>query len=183
LSAVLASSALAGRFSSVTEFTLPAEAKAKVEVPLTVSGHLDSVPSPDWPNFAVGFFYLEGPAAEVTVVMDGSTYVLKPGGGVAKYSSPRPSPCATIGLSLTIKGLEPGRYRFCAVTGYLEGSYFYYDDRVEKAVEAKAEEVWPWWWLLAAVGGCVGLIAVVGAIAYEERKKEEELMMLMLARR
>jgi hypothetical protein len=174
--------ALAGRYSSVTSFTLPDKADAKVEVPFAVAGHLDSAPSPAWPNFAVGFFYLEGPMAEITLIMDGKTYTLTPGSGVAKYISPMPGACTSISLDCRIKSLDAGSYKFCAVTGYVEGNTFYYDDRVDRAVEVKAEEVWPWWWWIAAAGGGAGLIVVVGAIAYEERRKQEELMMLMMRR-
>jgi hypothetical protein len=173
---------LAGRFSSVTEFTLPTEVKAGVEIPFTVSGHLDSVPSPDWPNFALALFYDKGPMSEIEIVVDGQSFTLKPRTCVVNWTAPRPSPCSTLKMDCRIKRLEAGSYSFSALTGYLEGSYFYYDDKVVKAVEAKAEAVWPWWWPLAAVGGGVGLIAVIGAIAYEERRREEELM-LMLARR
>jgi hypothetical protein len=137
---------------------------------------LDSVPSPDWPNFAVGFFYLEGPMAQITLVVDGQTYTLTPGTGVAKYIEPRPSPCASISLDCKIKSLDAGSYKFCAVTGYVSGGTFYYDDRVDRTVESTAP-AWPWW--ILPLGAGIGVIAIVGGVIYYEERRREELMLLM----
>jgi hypothetical protein len=168
---------LAGRFSSVTNFTLPSKVDAGVEVPFAVAGHLDSVPSPDWPNFAVGFWYFEGPMAEITLIMDGKTFTLRPNTGVAKYVSPRPSPCASISMDCKIKSLNAGSYKFAALTGYVSDSTFYYDDRVDKAVESVAPG-WPWW--LLPLGAGLGVLAIVGGIIYYEERRRSEMLMLMM---
>jgi len=166
--------ALAGRWSSVTSFTLPSRVDAGVEVPFAVAGHLDA--STDWPNFAVGFFYIEGPMAEITLEVDGRIYTLRPGGGVAKYT-PSPYPCTTISLDCKIKALDAGIYYFCAVTGYVEAGTFYYDDRVDKTVESVAPP-WPWW--LLPLGAGLGILAIVGGIIIYEERRRQELMLLMM---
>jgi hypothetical protein len=175
--------ALPGRYSSITDFTLPSEAKANVEVPFTVTGHLDSAPSPAWPNFTVGIYYMDGPMSEITLTVNGQTFTVTKGGGIIKPWGPMPPTCTSISLNCKIARLDEGTYNFAAMTGYVEGNYLYYDDRVDRTVEVKPEEVWPYWWWIAAAGGAVGLIVVIGAVAYEEKRKEEQLMMLMMARR
>jgi hypothetical protein len=169
--------ALAGRFSSITNFTLPTKVDAGAEVPFAVAGHLDSVPSPDWPNFAVGFFYIEGPMAEIALIMDGKSYTLRPGTGVAMYMSPSPSVCTTISLDCKIKALDQGSYKFCTVTGYVDtaAGTFYYDDRVDRTLEATVP-AWPWWALPLAGG--IGVVAVVGGVVWYTERRREEMMLL-----
>lgn len=169
--------ALAGRYSEITNFTLPTKVNAGEEIPFAVAGHLSGTPA--WPNFAVGFFYIEGPMAEITLVMDGKTYTLAPGYGVAKYMSPRPGVCTTISLDCSIKALDEGSYKFAALTGYVdvEAGTFYYDDRVDRTLEATVP-AWPWW-VIPLAGGIVVVAVVGGVVYYTERRREE---MILLAR-
>jgi hypothetical protein len=170
--------ALAGRFSSITSYTLPTKVTAGQEIPFAVAGHLDSVPSPDWPNFAVGFAYIEGPMAEIAITMDGQSFTLKPGMAVAKYMEPRPGTCTTISLDCKIKSLDKGSYKFAALTGYVDiaKGTFYYDDRVDRTLESE-EVAWPWW-LLPLAGG-IGVVAVIGGVVYYEETRRQEMMKLL----
>jgi hypothetical protein len=166
---------LAGRYSSVEEFTIPSSVEAGADCPFKITGHLHTSP-PEWPNFAVGFAYIEGPMDEVTVVVDTQEFRIRPGQAVAVYTSPVPPTCTRITLSGKARKLEAGRYKFVALTGYVKEGAIYVDDRVEKTVEAVAP-AWPWWLIPLAAG--VGVVAVVGAvIAYEERRREELLLLL-----
>jgi hypothetical protein len=168
--------ALAGRFSSITNFTLPTKVTAGEEIPFAVAGHLSGTPT--WANFAVGFFYIEGPMAEITLIMDGKSYTLRPGAGVAMYMSPRPSVCTTISLDCKIKTLDEGSYKFCAVTGYVDTATgtFYYDDRVDRTVEVAPAAVWPWW--ILPIGGGVAVVAIVGGVVWYQERRREEMMLL-----
>jgi hypothetical protein len=168
---------LSGRYSSVVNFNLPSKVDAGAEVSFTVTGHLNSSPSPTWPNFAVGFFYIEGPMSEITLMMDSETYTIRPGTGVAKYIEPLPVVCTSITLALKIKSLDAGSYKFCAVTGYVKEGTFYYDDRVDRIVESVAPP-WPWWLLPLCIG--IGIVAVVGGVIYYEERRREELMLMMM---
>jgi hypothetical protein len=169
---------LAGRFSSITNFTLPTKVTAGEEIPFAVAGHLDSVPSPDWPNFAVGIFYMEGPMAEITITVNGQPFTLKPGTGVAKRMEPRPNVCTTISLDCKIKALDEGSYKFAALTGYVDvaAGVFYYDDRVDRTVEVSPVAVWPWWAL--PIAGGIAVIAIVGGVIYYEERRRQELLLM-----
>mgnify|MGYP000123671460 CR=1 FL=1 len=172
---------LGGRWSSVTSFTLPDKVGAGKEIPFEVEGHLDLKPPADWRNFAVGFFYVDGPMSEVTLRMNGQVYNLRPGYGAVKYITPF-EPCSTIPLDCSIKSLDQGEYRFAAMTGYVKEDTLYYDDRVDRHVRAEAPAFpeLPWWALPLAAG--IGVVAIVGGvIAYEEHRRQE--LLLMMARR
>ena len=149
------------------------------EIPFAVAGHLHTVPSPDWPNFAVGFAYIEGPMAEITIVVDGETFTLRPGTAVVSRIEPRPSVCTTISLDCRIKALDEGSYKFAALTGYVDvaAGVFYYDDRVDRLVEAAPAAVWPWW--LLPLGAGIAVVAVVGGVIYVTEKRREEMLLLM----
>ena len=162
---------LAGAFSSITQFTLPEEVTSGEEIPFSVAGHLDSIPSPDWPNFAVGFFYISGPMAEITIVVDGQSFPTAPGKGVAGYVEPRPGVCRTISLACKIETLDVGSYSFVAVTGHVdhEEKILYSDDSVERLTEsAEAVKPLPWKWI--ALGGGIAVVAVVSIVLVTRRR-------------
>lgn len=179
--------ALAGEWSTVTDFTLPSEVDAGKDFRFSESGHLDKAYYGVPPNFALGFFYDSGPAPEVTVVIDSTTYRLTPGAGAIVYV-PNTGPCTSLSMAGTVKGLSEGAYKFAALTGYMQGGVFYYDDRILKAVQVKAvipppvpPEIFgiPWYYI-ALVGGLLG-IGIIGAVIYES-ERQKEMMMLMMAR-
>jgi len=170
---------LAGRFSSITDFTLPSDVDAGVQVPFLVAGHLDSIPSPVWPNFAVGFYYEGGPMERIRIQADGESFELSPGTVVFKVTETLPPECTSLRLDINIEGLDAGTYRFAALTGYVTEDTFFYDDRVDRSVEAKAP-AWPWWVLPLAAG--IGVVAVIGGVVLYTEERRREMMLLMMRR-
>jgi hypothetical protein len=170
------------RFSRVTRFDLPSETRVGTRTLAVAEGELFTQLPPEAPNFAVGIFYIEGPADKV--VFDG--YEVPRGGGVAviiKREDIREIPFRK-SLEITLILRVEGEYVFAAVTGYVVGDTFYYDDLVRRRIVAKPEEkkIEEWSWVPIAIGaGVAGLVIVAVAIAVEERRREE--MMLMMLRK
>ena len=177
--------ALAGGVSTVTQFTIPDKVDAGKAFSFTIAGHLDQ--SVMWPNFAICFGYEDGAMDEIVVVSGGVEYKIPKGGGIF-FSVGTLSPCTTISENLQVKGLSKGTYSFAALTGYVQGGVFYYDDRVRKAVEAvevapptpPPPEIFGIPWYYIALAGGLLVIAVVGAFVYESEREKQMMYMMML---
>jgi len=177
---------VAGIYSTITRFDLPGTIEQGNKARYAVEGRLDA--RPDWPNFAVGLFYIDGPADQVKVWVDGREFNVSKGMGVVKHVEPLPEPGYTLSLAGEIYADVLGEYKFAAVTGYVENGTLYYDDRVDKMLEVKqpvapkptpeAPEI-PWW-PIAIAGAVTGIVAIAAVVAYQERKREEMLMMMLM---
>ena len=175
---------LAGRYSSIKEFSLPEKVDIGSRAPFSIEGHLDS--EVDWPNFAIGIFYIDGPADELTVTVEGREFKVSRNMGVVKYAKPREGelqPCLTLTMSGDVLIEEEGSYRLSAMTGWFdeENNVLYYDDKIDKTLEGVTPGL-PWW-IIALAGGAAAIAVVGGVVAYQERRREEELIMALLARR
>ncbi|MEM2475346.1 MAG: hypothetical protein QW407_05420 [Thermofilaceae archaeon] len=116
------------------ELELPATSSPGATIGFKVVGRLHSAVG--WPNFAVGFAYVDGPAPEVTLSYyyagEKRTFKLRRGEVVYGYLSP--PAISSITVAYDVEGLGPGRYAFAGLAGYVEGGVFYYDSRIDKAL-------------------------------------------------
>jgi hypothetical protein len=176
---------LRGTYCEIKAFTLPEEGVINERLDFYGEAHLFG--TPDWPNFAIGFWYESGPMAKITVTVDGVPFDLTPGMGVVIYVKPRPSPCYSLKRSYSMVLAVEGDYKFSFLAGYYDEAarIFYYDDRVEKTLRVKTLPVptIPFtWWLVAGGVGAAALIAVVGIVAYQEEKRRQEMMYMLMTR-
>jgi hypothetical protein len=177
--------AYAGGSSTVTQFTIPDKVDAEKPFSFTIAGHLDS--SVTWPNFSVAFWYEDGPMSEIAVVVGGVEHKIPKGNGIFFYVS-TPSPCTTISENIQVKGLSKGTYSFAALTGYVQGGTFAYDDRVRKTVEAveaapptpPVPEIFGIPWYYVALAGGIAVVGIVGAVVYESERQKEMMMFMMM---
>jgi hypothetical protein len=172
-----------GTYSSVA-FMLPSSTDTG-RASFTITGTLNAKP-PDWPNFAIGLVYVDGPTDSVKVIMDSDEYTISRGGpGVAVLTGACPNPPFSMSMAGYIVFSKEGYYTFHGVSGYIMNSIFYVDDKAEKSITVKlaggqptgwADQVINWlkqnWVPVAITAGTVGTLAVVGAVAIREIKKK-----------
>jgi hypothetical protein len=167
---------------------VPARVTLGEPLRFTVSGSIGTT-KPDWPNFAVGVSYLDGPDNFIKVVIHGRPFNLWKG-STAYVISRRVEPGTVVIVDGTIEFRVPGVYDLAGAAGYVDESkgVFIVDSqdpvRVE-VLEPGIEIGWiriPWW-VLALAGGCVAVISTVAIVAYIEREREMALLMSLLSRR
>jgi len=172
-----------GIYTKVTKVTIPSSGYVNEPFQFYIEGHVESSVPGDWPNFALGIIYDDGPADSVKI----NESSFRKGTGLAVYTQTK-SVCTTIYMNGTITAPSEGTYRFAIVTGTMKNSTFYIDDKVEATVSITSKPTIPTiptptglpWWVWAAVAG----IAVVGiGIGIAMYMEERRLEMLLLARR
>jgi len=110
---------MVGTYSSVTEYELPKSIDLGAKANYFVEGHLDTELPTGWGNFAVGLFYMDGPADEVGITIDTQLFRVPKGMGVIKYLEVAEA-CTSLTMLGDISVDRAGTYRFAAVTGYYD---------------------------------------------------------------
>jgi hypothetical protein len=132
---------------------------------------------PDWPNFTVALFYVDGPADYIKVIYEGREYTVPYGKGIGWYVEPCPNPPFTLSVEGDVVFSKEGYYTFQGLSGFIKDTTFYFDDRTEKSITVKFAPGWLDWlkqnWVpVTIVAGTVGTLAAVGAVAVREIKKK-----------
>jgi hypothetical protein len=158
------------------------------EVKFSATGSIGST-KPDWPNFAVGLLYHDGPVDSIKVIGYWGEYDIKKG-WVLHLNTKKVDPGTTLSLGGKIKFESTGKYELAGVAGYVDGEKggFIIDSSDPKTVEV-FEPVLEFvgiripWWILAIAGACVAIATVAGVALYMEHKREMELLMMLLSTR
>ena len=162
------------------------------KVEYTVTGSIGST-KPDWPNFAVGLVYHDGPAESLRITAWGREYRVQKGWAlVATVKSVDPK--TSVILSGKIIFESAGRYDLIGVAGYVDESKggLVIDSSDLKTVEVAEPEirlgdlglgelVIPWW-ALAVAGACVAVAVAAGVVLHAEHEKEMEILMMLASR-
>ena len=180
-----------GKYTTVA-LTVPSSANVGDTVDYTVKGTLTATPY-YWPNFAIGLWYVDGPANKLKIWVEGSEMEISKNVLVYKTSN-RLEYGSTLTMTGRIKIDAAGTYLFKGVAGYYdEGkNSFNIDSEDEGKIEAKSPIITPPtvptipgapeipWWPIAIAGAVVAVIGIVIAVVIHEEEKEMMYMMMLV---
>jgi hypothetical protein len=153
-------------------------------VDFAVTGSIGTT-KPNWPNFAIGIAYHDGPVDSVKIILYGKEYRIQKGWSIV-ITSKNVDPGTTLTMKGKVKFESVGKYDLDGVAGYVDerkgalivdSSDLKTVDVSEPGVEFVGTKV-PWW-ALAAAGACVAVIVAVGAVMYIEHEKETKMLMTL----
>jgi len=139
---------LKGSYCEIKAFTLPDKSTAGQTISFYGLAHLFT--KPNWPNFAICFYYDSGPAGKITVSVNGKTFELMPKQGIIAYTATLPGPCYNLASNYSMALDTVGDYKFLFCAGFYDAAsgIFYYDDIVERALTVSAPPPPTWQELL-----------------------------------
>ena len=160
-----------GVFSRYTElvFEIPGAVEVSKPVGARILARLKRTVR--WPNFAVGLFYVSGASSEIEVEWLGRRFSIPQGRGVS-WRVGRTVGGTEIGVELKATFPAEGDHELTAVAGYVRGTRFYYDSKVDRTVKASRQplaEV-PWWVIPLGLAGA-GVAVAVGAVLVSEGER------------
>jgi hypothetical protein len=176
----------ASRYSSV-RLDVASRATVGDKVEYTVIGSIGST-KPNWPNFAVGLAYHDGPVESLRITAWGREYRLRRGWALVATEK-RVDPGTTVVLSGRIIFESVGSYVLVGVAGYVDEirGGVVIDSSDLKTVEVaepgiRLGDLAIPWWALAAAGACVAVAVATGVVLHTEHEKEMAMLMALASR-